>query len=141
MKPPLTKQWRATIISAVVGLLALGGIGVTAVHAARSETSLATPALVRSAAQSDDYFDCLRTQAHSLVTSHDVVYLPNPSLENWVTLTKVIGGWVRLTLRPDSSTVAMVLSHGTGGDTCQGDYLVTIRHLPGGRDRISRGRS
>jgi hypothetical protein len=134
-------NWRTALVSVVVGALALAGLAATALHAARTETALPTAALVRSAGQSDAYFDCLDRQAHSLVTSKDVVYLPNPGLENWVTLTKVIGGWVRLTLRPHASTVALALSHGSGSGTCAGDFLVTIRQLPGGHDLISRGRS
>ncbi|HEX3794854.1 MAG TPA: hypothetical protein VHV57_10180 [Acidimicrobiales bacterium] len=135
------KPWLRAAVAAVVGLLAIVGIALTAVHAARSESHLATPALVHSATQSDAYFECLSTQAHSLVSAHDIVYLPKPTLANWVTLTKVIGGWVRLTLRPASSTVALALLHSTRGATCQGDYLVTIRRQSGGRALISRGRS
>jgi hypothetical protein len=144
----LGKAWevvkRPWVIGAVVGALALVGLASTALGAVGSESHLSTDATVRQAQRSDAYYACLSEQAHSLIGPHDVVYLANPTLEEWVTLTKVMGGWAHLTLHEHQANVGIDLQRvdSTGpGSTCDGSALITLRRSPDGHLSLARGRS
>jgi hypothetical protein len=135
---------RPWVIGAVVGALALVGLASTALGAVGSESHLASDAAVRRAQQSNAYYACLSEQAHSLIGPHDVVYLANPTLEEWVTLTKVMGGWAHLTLRQHKANVGIDLQrvNSTGpGSTCDGNALVTLRRSADGHLSLARARS
>jgi hypothetical protein len=135
---------KGRLAGAAVALIALVALGGGALHANADQTKLTSAREVAAAARADTYYACLTTQAHSLIGTHDVVYLHDPSLDQWVVLTKVIGGWATETLHLDRATVALSLQHigghdGTGSGTCQGDVLVAVRRGPGGRVELERG--
>jgi hypothetical protein len=123
----------------VVGLIALLALGAGVLHADQGETRLTSAHAIVQAERSNAYYACLNAQAHSLVGPHDVVYLDRPTLSEWVTLTKVLGGWATESLRLDRSTVAVALLHSPGPGSCEGDAVFTIRHRAGGRTVIARG--
>jgi hypothetical protein len=119
---------------------ALVGLGGGALHGEHAETRLTAAHFSRSATQSNAYFACLSTQAHSLLRPHDVVYLSNPTLDSWVTLTKVIGGWASETLHMRQANVGLSLVSETNGPTCGGQALVTVRRTDDGKVVFARGR-
>lgn len=125
----------------VVGVLALLALGTTAVHADQGVTQLASVRNATLARESNAYYSCLGAEAHSLFSSHDVVYQAEPTLGSWTTVTKVIGGWAHLTLQRDKATAAVLLQHSSApvAGSCDGDFLVSIRLGPGGRVVIVRG--
>jgi hypothetical protein len=124
---PAKRYARAGIAGVIVGLFALGALVSTAVHATRSEAQLVSQVAIREADQSNAYYSCLEAEAHSLVQPDDVVYLADPNLARWVTVTKAVGGWADLTLHRSQATVALLLQHPSHGPTCAGNVLVSIR--------------
>ena len=122
-----------------MGLIALLALGGTAVHANQSETRLTSTKNSVLAERSNAYFTCLQTQARSLIGVHDVVDLADPTLSEWVTVTKVLGGWANLTLRRDTATVSVLVQPSSSPGTCNGDVLVTIRRGPDGHVVMARG--
>jgi hypothetical protein len=141
MAPPI----RAGLTGIAVGLIALGALASTAVHATRAATQLDSPSHLRSAQRSNAFYNCLTAQAHSLLKPDDVVYLGDPDLDRWTTVTKAIGGFADPTLHLKDATVALVLSHtstrpgGIHGPSCDGDIFFSIRHQPGGKVLMQRG--
>jgi hypothetical protein len=124
----------------LVGLLAVIALFSTAVHATTTANQQLTHQAVVSAQRSDDYYSCLEAQSHSVVGPHDVVFVSDASLSNWVTINKVVGGWAHTTLSRDKATVALDLEHIGGRGTCEGDALVSIRVAHDGRVVMRRGR-
>ncbi|HEY2214376.1 MAG TPA: hypothetical protein VGH31_04910, partial [Acidimicrobiales bacterium] len=88
-------SWLGGLVMLVV---AVSSLSIGAVHGDRIDNDLTSAHFTTSAQRTSDYFACLDTQAHSVIRPHDVVYLSDPSLSSWVTLTKVIGGWAHETL-------------------------------------------
>jgi hypothetical protein len=129
---PNKRHARAGLAGVLVGLCALAGLASTAVHATQSEAQLVSHTDIRQADESNAYYSCLEAEAHSLVRPDDVVYLAEPDLARWVTVTKAVGGWADLTLHRSQATVALLLEHTSKGPTCAGDVLLSIRH-PHGR--------
>jgi hypothetical protein len=121
-------------------VVALVGLGGGALHGEHAESQLTAAHLTRAAERSNAYFACLTTQAHSLLESRDVVYLSDPTLSSWVTLTKVIGGWARETLEVRRSTVGLTLISESNGPTCEGQALVSARRTTAGQVLFTRGR-
>jgi len=123
-----------------VGAVAVIALLTTAAHAVATGGSLDSAHAVASARQSDGYYACLTAQAHSLLRPGDVAYMgDHPTLNQWVTITKVIGGWARVTLDRDRSTVAIGLGRFPSRHTCAGYALVTARRARDGRVVLSRG--
>jgi hypothetical protein len=131
VSPAKRRHAPAGLVGVVVGLCALLALGSTAIHATRSETRLVTSTDIRQADASNTYYSCLEAEAHSLVRPHDVVFLADPDLARWVTVTKAVGGWADLTLHRGQATVALLLEHTSHGPTCSGDVLVSIRNPHG----------
>jgi len=121
-------------------VVALIGLGGGALHGEHAESQLTAAHFTRSAERSNAYFACLDTQAHSLLHPHDVVYLSDPTLGSWVTLTKVIGGWARETLNVRQSNVGLALVSESNGPTCEGQALVAARRTASGQVLFTRGR-
>jgi hypothetical protein len=88
----MDERVRAGLGGLVVGLIALLALGAGVLHADQGETRLTSAHAIVQAERSNAYYACLNAQAHSLVGPHDVVYLDRPTLSEWVTLTKVLGG-------------------------------------------------
>jgi hypothetical protein len=123
------RRWRAGLGGLAIGLLSLGALGSTAVHAISTEGRLVSATAVREANESNAYFACLTGEAHSLFHSGDVVFLGEPNLDRWVTVEKVVGGWAHLTLHQSQATVAVLLLHASRGPSCEGDVFLSIRRL------------
>lgn len=108
----------------VVGLVALGGLVVGAVHGARSTATQADGHQVALARLDDAYYDCLATQVHSLVRPGQVVVVSTANPGNWVTLSKVVAPWA--VMAEDRGRAVAVLSLGSrhGTDACLGSVVV-----------------
>ncbi len=131
-------SWLGGLVMLLVTVISLG---IGAVHGDRVDNNLTAAHFTTSAQRSTDYFACLRTQAHSVIRSHDVVYLSDPSLSSWVTLTKVIGGWAHETLDVHHSTLGLALVHESNGPRCEGQALVAARRAANGKVLFTRGRN
>ena len=135
----MTARW-ARWGGPVVFVVALVWLGGGALHGEHTESKLTAAHFTQAAQRNNAYFSCLSTQAHSLLRARDVVYLSNPTLVTWVTLTKVIGGWANETLHAHQANVGLVLVSESNGPTCEGKALVTARRTRGGKVLFSRGR-
>jgi hypothetical protein len=123
-----------------VGLVALGSLLSTAVHANTTATGLVSTSQQRAADASNAFFNCLDAQGHRLLRPHDVAWVAQDNLASWVAVTKAIGGWAHLTEHRLHATVAVLLVNEPAGSpsTCQGQVLVTIRQTTTGRVLMSR---
>jgi hypothetical protein len=131
-------RWSSLVGWAIL-LVAVISLSIGAVHGDRIDDNLTAAHLTTSAERSTDYFACLSTQAHSVIRPHDVVYLSDPSLSSWVTLTKVIGGWAHETLDEHHSTLGLALVRESNGPTCRGQALVAARRTANGKVLFIRG--
>jgi hypothetical protein len=134
------RRTAAGFFGGLLGLFALVALVSTALHADTTANQQLTRSATATAQHSDDYYSCLEAQSRSLVHPHDVVYVGDASLSRWVTITQAIGGWAHATLKRDQSTVALGLEHIAGRGSCDGDVLVSVRVLHGGRVVMARGR-
>jgi len=125
----------------LLGVFALLTLGSTALHATTTQRQDVTHRAEAAATRQNEYFSCLEAQAHSLVGQRDVVYLAEANLGRWVTITKVVGGWANVTLHRSRATVALEVVHRSGGNTCAGDVLISIRHTSDGGVLMRRGHS
>ncbi len=135
----MTSHRRTRCGGAAILIVALIALGLGTWHAARAESRLSSSKYKASALHSDAYFECLSAQAHSLIGPHNVVYLPDPTLNEWVTLTKVIGGWAHESLNLHASNLALTLQRSGQSGTCDGQVLVTITRNAAGRLIMTRG--
>jgi hypothetical protein len=130
---------RRRLGGAAVALVALVALGAGALHGGHVEAGLTTHRDVTQAQRADAYYDCLTAEAHSLIHAGDVVFLPHPTLGEWATVTKVIGGWAAVTLHLKAANEGLAIDHAPGPGTCQGDVIVTVTRLPDGHLVIGRG--
>jgi len=117
---------------AAIAVLAVGGLGAGALHGVRQGGTLTSATAQREALASNGYYDCLTAEALQLVRPGDVIYLGSANLQNWTTVSKVMGGWADLTLRPSHANVALLVLPVPKGRSCGGQKLVIARKLPGG---------
>jgi hypothetical protein len=134
----MSRRW-ISLGGLVILVVAVISLGIGAVHGDRVDNDLTAAHFTTSAQRSSDYFACLSTEAHSVIRAHDVVYLSDPSLSSWVTLTKVIGGWAHETLDVHHSTIGLALVHEADGPTCEGQALVSARRTADGKVLFTRG--
>jgi hypothetical protein len=85
-----------TVAGLALGVGALAALTVGSVHLARQTTAVTDPAQVHADEMDAHYYQCLNTQARSLVHPGEPVRLTG-SLAAVVTLGKVLGGWAVLT--------------------------------------------
>jgi hypothetical protein len=130
---------RVALGGVAVALVALLALAITAVHAAHAVTRLTSAPQSDAARASNAYFACLEVQAHSLIVPGDVVYLLRPTLAQWVTMTKVIGGWADVTLDLGAANTAARLEHVRAPGTCDGTDIQIIRKFGNGRVLIEQG--
>jgi hypothetical protein len=135
----MTRNARVSLGGAAILVVALIALGLGTWHAARAESALSSPKHEASALHSDAYYDCLSAQAHALIPVHDVVYLPDPTLTEWVTLVKVIGGWAHESLKLRASNMAVTLQGSSQSGSCDGQTLVTITRNAAGHLIMARG--
>ena len=130
---------RVVLGGLAVALVALLALASTAVHAAHALTRLTATHKSDAARANNAYFACLEVQAHSLIVPGDVVYLLRPTLAQWVTMTKVIGGWADVTLNLGAANTAARLEHVRGPGTCDGTDIQIIHRFNNGRVLIQQG--
>jgi hypothetical protein len=123
---------RAWVGAALVGPLALGALLSTAFHATTTTSHLGSAALTREADYSNGYYDCLAAEGRRLLRPSDTAFVGQANLGSWVTITKAVGGWTRMTERRSQATVALLLVDAPARQrrqqpTCDGQYLLSIR--------------
>ena len=135
----MSDRARMALGAAAVVLLALVALAATALGANHSESTLTSARNATAADRNNAYYACLSAQAHSLIGPKDVVYMPRPTLGQWATVIKVIGGWAHETLDLHAANVALSLQRSTESHGCNGDVMVVIIRLPDGHLIIKRG--
>ncbi len=115
----------------------------TAFHATTTTSHLESTLQTREADYSNQYFDCLTAQGHRLLRANDTVFVGQANLASWVTITKVVGGFARLTEFRKQATVALLLRVAPAHQrhqqpTCDGQYLLSIRVNGAGRVVMAR---
>ena len=128
----MTPHVRARVGVVLVGVLALGALVSTAFHASKATSHLEAAPLGRQAQYSNHYYDCLTAEGRRLVRASDTAFVGQANLSSWVTITKAIGGWARMTEQRSQATVALLLVDAPAHQrrqqpTCDGQYLLSIR--------------
>ncbi len=129
------------VVGLAVGLGALGALALGSTAVARRTSALQSPAQIRADTLDARYYDCLATQAHSLVRPGQGVNLYDNGLGDFVTLAKTVAGWTTLTANPHD--VQLVLRPVTTGG-CRGSAVVALVPGPAGTPptvRVGRGAS
>ncbi|MHB1777224.1 MAG: hypothetical protein ACYCU7_14715 [Acidimicrobiales bacterium] len=112
------------MVRAAVGVVAVVGLGAGAVHGARSAASLAGARSVAAANLDDRYYDCLTTQARSLVPPGRRVVISTANLANWGTLGKAVAGWAVVTRHRRRAVAVLSLAADHGPGACLGSVVV-----------------
>ncbi len=136
------------MVGAVVGVMMTLLIVVAAVvQAARGNAVVAAerrPAAQHDAALDDAFYDCLSTQAHSLVPPTEPVFLRGSEanlagIGDWVTMLKAIGSWVTFSGSPGAARTDITIEdHVTNRPACLGTVVVA-REVRGGRTTVRFG--
>jgi hypothetical protein len=133
---------RVPVVSriAAIGLAGacVAGLAVGAVRGVRATAAQADPAEVAAWRLDLAYYDCLSTQAHSLVHGGETVDVSMSDPGAWVTLAKVVAPFAVITAR-SSGHVVLTLRTRTGPGTCLG--FVMVARDPSGAVRDGRGGS
>jgi hypothetical protein len=139
----MTPRLQAALGVVLVGLLAVGALISTAAHATTTTNRLVSSVPTHDALYSDGVYSCLEAKGHALIRPTDRVFVAEADLNNWVVLTKVLGGWAHLQERRANATVAVVLERlpPSKGSTVLRQTLVTIRTLSSGRVVMAGGLS
>ncbi|HEY7947714.1 MAG TPA: hypothetical protein VID75_08560 [Acidimicrobiales bacterium] len=133
---------RGSLISRVTaGALAVAcvaGLAVGAVRGVRATAAQADPGEVSAWRLDLAYYDCLSTQAHSLVHRGETVDVSMSDPGLGVTLAKVVAPFAVITARP-SGHVVLTLVTRPGPGSCLGS--VVVARDPSGAVRDGRGGS
>ena len=130
----------AVVVAATVGL------GVQAVNGARTVSVQRQSTAARNASLDDAYYDCLDTQAHSLVSPGQSVTIYADNLANFIILLKTAGSWATFADSPSSAAVQLSLrtvSGGGGRFACRSSVVVAHYATPqhGISERVGSGAS
>jgi hypothetical protein len=125
------------VVAAVVGLSAQAVSGAHTVSAQRQSTT------VRNATIDDEYYQCLDTQARSLIAPNQSVAIYTPSLVDFITLLKAVGSWVTFADASSGADVRLSLRTITGSGGCRGSVVVANYAVPhqGVSQRVGTGAS
>jgi hypothetical protein len=126
------------VVGAVVAVVGLAALAVGTVHSARATDAQASAPVVAAWRLDLAYYDCLATQAHSLVRPGQTVVVSRADPGAWATLAKVVGPFAVLTdRRPGHVVLTLATSPGPG--SCLGS--VVLAHDPSGAVRTGTGAS
>lgn len=126
-------------VRAAVGLAAVAGLAVGAVHGARSADSLTGARSVALANLDDRYYDCLSTQVRSLVRPGRLVVISTANLGNWSTLGKAVAGWAVVTDERRRAVAVLSLAAHHRSGACLGS--VVVARYRDGTVRLGHGAS
>lgn len=129
-----------TVAAALILVVGLGSLVGQAVRGNRVVEVQLDPHTVDDAALDDPFYDCLDTQAHSLVRPGQTVTIDTDNLADVVTMLKGFGSWVTVADPASSADVVLALHDGTAGPgTCLGTTVVATYHHPDGRTTVRVG--
>ncbi len=134
-----TRRVARRLTGLAVGLVAVVGLTVGAVHGARSTGAQADDQQVAVGRLDMAYYDCLAAQVHSLVGPGQVVAVSTASPGNWVTLAKAVAPWAVMTDRERRAVAVLSMAPRHGAGACLGS--VVVARYPGGRLRTGTGGS
>jgi hypothetical protein len=108
------------VVPGVVGLVAVAGLGVGAVHGARQASSLAGTSEARAWQADYLYYACLDAQAHSLVPPGAHVWIDTRNSSVLYTLEQVLSPWAIVVHHHNQATTWVSLRDATGSGACLG---------------------
>jgi len=112
------------VAAAVIGVTAIAALSVGAVHGARLVAAANGSGQEAAWQRNTAYWDCLDTQAHSLVGPDEPVWLDAPNYPALVTLAKVVGPWAELAPARADARVELEIVSRPGPGTCLGTVVV-----------------
>ncbi len=129
-----------TVVAAVVLVVGLGTLAGQAVRGNRVVDVQLDPHTVHDAGLDDAFYDCLDTQAHSLVRPGQPVTISPANLADVVTMIKAFGSWVTVADPASDAVVVLSLHDGSAGPgTCLGTTVVATRRGTDGRTTVRVG--
>jgi hypothetical protein len=129
--------WR--LAGLAVGLVAVAGLAVGAVHGARSTAAQADDQQVALGQLDVAYYDCLAAQVHSLVGPGQLVVVSTADPGNWATLAKAVAPWAVMTEDRQRAVAVLQMAPRRGTGSCLGS--VVVARYPDGRTRVGTGGS
>jgi hypothetical protein len=126
----------------VVGLALVAAgfvpLGFEAVHGERATAEISTDKQVAAWEIDARYWNCLETQARSLVRPGERVWLDTFDFVSQVTLIRIMGGWVDFTASAKPAQVYVTIRPATGKDGCLGSVVVALFGGPRGPGTVVR---
>jgi hypothetical protein len=116
----------ARTILAVVAFGALTLVGLQSIHASDSRSSSEQ---ARQWERDSAFWNCLTTQAHSLVVPGERVQINQATLPTRVMLEKVVGGWTTLVTNTKEATAVLLIKTDHARRSCLGS--VVVEYTPG----------
>ncbi|MDA8359481.1 MAG: hypothetical protein M0Z95_24980 [Actinomycetota bacterium] len=113
-------------------------MAIGAVHGARQAQAAAQKGQVAAWQLNAAYWDCLETQAHSLVQPDEPVWVKEQQLATLVTIEKVIGPWADQVHSPSEAQAELEIVTRPGDGTCLGEVVVGWFGPPGGPWTVKR---
>jgi hypothetical protein len=129
--------WR--LAGLAVGLVAVAGLTVGAVHGVRSTATQADEQQVALGRLDVAYYDCLAAQVHSLVGPGQVVAVSTANPGNWATLSKAVAPWAVMTEDEPRAVAVLQMAPRHGAGSCLGS--VVVARYADGRVRVGTGSS
>ena len=119
------------------------GLGVQAADGARTVSDQRQPTTVRNAVIDDQYYQCLDTQARSLISSNQPIAIDTANLGDFISLLKAIGSWATFADSSSSAQVKLSLRTIRGSGGCRGSVVVADFASPhrGVSPRVGTGAS
>lgn len=119
-----------TIALAATGL---GALTCTGFRSVQSVTNRSTPGQVAQWQEDASYWNCLATEARSLVVAGERVEIDKQGLASKVILEKTVGGWTRVVSSAQNPSAVLALENDHSRRSCLGS--VVVEYPPGTRLR------
>ena len=129
-----------TTVSCLVIAVALATLVGQAVRGNRTVGAQVSASAMHDASVDDAFYQCIDTQAHSLVAPGRSVALSTDNLADVVTMIKGFGSWVRVADPAARAQVVLTLHNNVSGSgTCLGTQVVGTSVGPDGRTVVRIG--
>jgi hypothetical protein len=131
----------ARSILALIALATLTLLSLQSIHAIKDASS---PGQVRQWERDAAFWNCLTTQAHSLVAPGERVQINRQGLAAAVMLEKAVGGWTILVTKADQASAVLVLKSDNHRASCLGSVVAEYApgsNLGGRPEKIGSGAS
>ena len=132
------------IARTILGLIAVATLTLLSFQSIHAINDASSSGQVRQWERDAAFWNCLTTQAHSLVAPGERVQIDRQGLAAAVMLEKAVGGWTILVTKADQASAVLVLKSDNHRESCLGSVVVEYApgsNLAGRPEKIGSGAS